>query len=178
MYSYTLYATVVETLKRGVYVSVVFRSCRVQSGSTLERAMKMKDKSTIVVLCGTFLAGTVFGWCLKTWRLKWLAAKRDWFAKKAFKAHDKLTEESSHNPALQQNISLECGAGIGGRSASKLTLKSAKDEVARIFFSMMFLLHTIIGFVLQKIIAITVKCLYISIIRTILLIALIFVLHN
>lgn len=63
-------------------------------------AMNLKGKAGIAALCGAFLDGTVFGWCLKTWRLKWLAAKRDWFAKKALKAHDKLNEESQQDQRM------------------------------------------------------------------------------
>lgn len=54
------------------------------------KSVQLTSKSGIAVVCGVFVAGTVFGWYLKTWRQRWLAAKRDFFARKTLKAHEQL----------------------------------------------------------------------------------------
>jgi len=51
-----------------------------------------------MIAFGIFTAGTVFGWYLKTWRMKWLAAKRDFFLSKAVKADEMLASEIDHTP--------------------------------------------------------------------------------
>lgn len=62
--------------------------------------MKLSGKSAVAALTAAFTAGTVFGWFLKTWRLQWLAAKRDFFARKAVKAHEQLRVSSNDDPNL------------------------------------------------------------------------------
>lgn len=54
------------------------------------KSLDLASKAGLAVMGGVFVAGTVFGWYLKTWRLRWLAAKRDYFARKALKAHEQL----------------------------------------------------------------------------------------
>lgn len=54
------------------------------------KAARLTSKTGIAVIASVFVAGTVFGWWLKKWRLRYLSAKRDFFAKKTLKAHAQL----------------------------------------------------------------------------------------
>ena len=54
------------------------------------KTVELNSRTGLAVVVSTFVAGTVFGWYLKTWRLRWLAAKRDFFLRKSVKAHEQL----------------------------------------------------------------------------------------
>ncbi|KAF6040410.1 hypothetical protein EB796_001284 [Bugula neritina] len=57
------------------------------------KPVRLTSKTGLAVVGSIFIAGTVFGWYLKSWRLRWLAAKREYFAKKTLKAHETLNDE-------------------------------------------------------------------------------------
>ena len=50
----------------------------------------VSDKALAVYLGISFVLGTIFGYKLKTWRLKYLQAKRDYFRKKALQTQTKI----------------------------------------------------------------------------------------
>lgn len=54
------------------------------------KTIDLNSKTGLVLIGGAFVGGTVFGWYLKTWRLQWLAKKRDFFSRKAMQAQEQI----------------------------------------------------------------------------------------
>ena len=54
------------------------------------KSVHLTSKAGLCVIGGAFVIGTIVGWYAKTWRLRWLAAKQDFFACKTWKAHEQI----------------------------------------------------------------------------------------
>lgn len=68
-------------------------------------SIDIQSKTGLVLMGTAFAAGTVLGWYLKTWRLQWLSAKRDFFARKAKKAQDEMEGKSNSDTSPTVRVS-------------------------------------------------------------------------